>query len=239
MSGAVAIFVKTPGYSPIKTRLALELGEARAMQFHQLSAAAVASVAQRAQGLHGMSVYWAVAEAEALAMWTGFPSIAQEPGGLGERMARVHAQLVQRHGFGILIGADTPQLATHQLEQARQWLSASAARLALGRAQDGGFWLFGANMAPPLPIWNAVEYSAAGTADALRTGMDELGAWHELPVMSDADHAHDLPGVLRALDALPGATPEQQALAAWIHGLGPRLPAPDASHPTAATPPFT
>ncbi|MDQ3270100.1 MAG: DUF2064 domain-containing protein [Pseudomonadota bacterium] len=224
MNGAIAIFVKTPGYSPIKTRLALELGEERAMQFHQLSAAAVASVAQRAQGLHGMSVYWAVAEAEAVAQWTGFPAIAQAPGGLGERMARVHAQLVARHGFGILIGADTPQLATQQLEQARQWLSAPASRLALGRAHDGGFWLFGANLAPPLSTWNAVEYSAAGTAEALRSGMEELGSWHELPVMTDADHARDLPAVLRALDALPGATPEQQSLAAWIHGLTPRLP---------------
>ncbi len=223
MSGAVAIFVKTPGYSPIKTRLALELGEALAMRFHQLSAAAVASVAQRAQGLHGMSVYWAVAEAEALAKWTGFPSIAQEPGGLGERMAHVHAQLVQRHGFGILIGADTPQLATHHLEQARQWLAPPASRIVLGRAQDGGFWLFGANVMPALATWSAIEYSVGGTAQALRLGMDGLGAWHELPVMSDADHARDLPAVVQALDALPGATPEQQALAAWIHGLGPKL----------------
>jgi hypothetical protein len=235
MNGALAIFVKTPGYSPIKTRLALELGEECAMQFHRLSAAAVASVAQRAQGQLGISVYWAVAEAEALAQWAGFPAMAQEAGGLGERMARVHAQLVERHGSGILIGADTPQLATHQLEQARQWLSTPAARLALGRAHDGGFWLFGANLAPPLPSWNAVEYSAAGTAEALRSGMDGLGAWHELPVMTDADHASDLPAVLRALNALPGATPEQQALAAWIHGLGPRLPVQDASVPTAVT----
>jgi len=231
----VAIFVKTPGYSPIKTRLAQELGEERAVQFHRLAAAAVASVAQRAQGLHGISVYWAVAEADALAQWNGFPVIAQEPGGLGERMARVHAQLVARHGFGILIGADTPQLAAHQLEQARQWLSAPASRLALGRAHDGGFWLFGANLAPPLSNWNTVEYSAAGTAEALRSGMDELGAWQELPVMTDADHASDLPAVVRALDALPGATPEQLALAAWIHGLGPRLPVQDASVPTATT----
>lgn len=235
MNGAVAIFVKTPGHSPIKTRLALDLGDDCAMQFHRLAAAAVASVAQRAQGPHAMSVYWAVAEPEALSKWSGFPAIAQEPGGLGERMARVQAQLVAHHGFAILIGADTPQLATHNLEQARQWLAASPSRLALGRSQDGGFWLFGANLAPPLPIWRAVEYSVAGTAVALRSGMDDLGAWLELPVMTDADHAHDLHAVLRALDSLPDATTEQQALAAWIHGLGARLPVQDASLPAAAT----
>ncbi len=235
MNGAVAIFVKTPGYSPIKTRLARDVGDECAIQFHRLAAAAVASVAQRAQGPHGMSVYWAVAEPDALSQWTGFPAMAQEAGGLGERMARVHAQLVARHGFAILIGADTPQLAAPQLEHARQWLSAPPSRMALGRAQDGGFWLFGANLAPPLSIWSAIEYSATGTADALRAGMDDLGAWLELPVMTDADHAQDLPAVLQALQALPDATPEQQALAAWIHGLGPRLQVQDASVSTAVT----
>lgn len=231
MNGAIAIFVKTPGFSPIKTRLALELGEDRALHFHRLAAAAVASVAQRAQELHGMRVYWAVAEpdADALAQWNDFPTLAQPPGGLGERMARVHGQLVARHGFGILIGADTPQLATHQLEQAQQWLSVRDSRLVLGRAQDGGFWLFGANMAPPLSSWDAVEYSVAGTAAALHSQMRELGTWRELPLLTDADHACDLPAVVQALDALPGATPEQQALAAWIHGLASTLPMHGAS----------
>lgn len=225
MNGAVAIFVKTPGFSAIKTRLALELGEALALQFHRLSAAAVASVAHRAQALHRMSVYWAVAESEpkALAQWNDFPSIAQQPGGLGERMARVHAQLVARHGFGVLIGADTPQLALRHLEQARQWLAAPPSRLTLGRAEDGGFWLFGANLAPPLDAWSAVEYSAPGTAAGLHARMRDLGTWQELPVLTDADHAGDLHVVVQALDALPDATPEQQALAAWIHGLAPRL----------------
>lgn len=225
MNGAIAIFVKTPGFSPIKTRLALELGDECARRFHLLSAAAVASVAQRAQGMHGMSVYWAVAEPEleALAQWNEFPVLAQPPGGLGERMARVHAQLVERHGFGILIGADTPQLATHHLEQARQWLSAPAPRIALGRALDGGFWLFGANVAPPLAAWDAVQYSMADTAAALYSRMQDLGTWQELPALADADHVRDLPAVVQALDALPGATPEQQELAAWIHALAPRL----------------
>lgn len=225
MNGAIAIFVKTPGHSPIKTRLAAELGEAQAADFHRRSAAAVASVAHQAQAQHGLTVYWAVAESEgeALAQWNGFPALPQPGGGLGERMARVHAQLVARDGFGILIGADTPQLAIDHLEEARRWLSSPGPRLALGRAHDGGFWLFGANLSPPLEVWRAIEYSVPGTAEALRADMCGLGAWRELPLLTDADHASDLPAVVQALDALPRPTPEQRALAAWIHALQPRL----------------
>ena len=38
MSGAIAVFVKTPGLSPVKTRLAAKLGKATAEAFHLASA---------------------------------------------------------------------------------------------------------------------------------------------------------------------------------------------------------
>ncbi|HCO24225.1 MAG TPA: hypothetical protein DIT97_14715, partial [Gimesia maris] len=44
--GAIAVFVKTPGYSPLKTRLAQSVGTVQAEQFHILSAKAVAAVVQ-------------------------------------------------------------------------------------------------------------------------------------------------------------------------------------------------
>ena len=216
MSGAAAIFVKTVGHSAVKSRLAAERGAAFAQEFHRLAAASVASVALRAQALHGLSPYWAVAEPEALSQWHGMPAIAQVPGGLGERMAQVQAQLVARHGVGLLIGADAPQVSVALLEQARAWLAEAPARLALGPARDGGFWLFGANLAPAHALWNAVRYSAPDTARELRARMQRLGRWRTLPTLADADHARDLPEVLRALRALPDPTDEQRALADWL-----------------------
>jgi hypothetical protein len=220
MSGAVAIFVKTIGHSVVKSRLAAECGAGFAQEFHSLAAAAVASVALRAQAMHGLSPYWAVAEPEALSQWHGMPVIAQVPGGLGERMAQVQAQLVAHHGLGLLVGADSPQLSVALLEQARRWLDAAPARLALGPAHDGGFWLFGANLAPAPELWNAVPYSVPDTARALRECMGGLGQWSTLPTLTDADHASDLPEVLRALQALPDATEEQRALAGWLRRNG-------------------
>ncbi len=41
MSAAIAIFVKTPGLSPVKTRLAATIGEEKAKEFYLLSLKAV------------------------------------------------------------------------------------------------------------------------------------------------------------------------------------------------------
>ncbi|MDQ3617294.1 MAG: DUF2064 domain-containing protein [Pseudomonadota bacterium] len=216
MNGALAIFVKTPGHSAVKSRLAADCGVRYAQDWYRHAAAAVAAVARDTQARFGTIAYWAVAESDALHAWPGLPVIAQGDGGLGERMARVHAQLVQRHGFGILIGADAPQLSAESLGQACEWLSSESPRLALGPAHDGGFWLFGANIAPPLEAWTAVAYSASDTARDLRAAMHDLGAWRTLTAMADADHARDLPAVLDALEMLSEPTTEQCALAHWM-----------------------
>ncbi len=214
--GALAIFVKTPGHSPVKTRLAAERGERYAIEWHRRAAAAVASVASVAQARYGMTAYWAVAESDALEAWSGLPAIAQGEGGLGARMARVHAQLVARHGFGLLLGADAPQLTAALLGDAVDWLSRPSPRLLLGPASDGGFWLFGGNIAPPLQAWEAVGYSAADTARQLRHSMRDTGDWRTLTTLTDADHASDLATVQRDLHALPDPTPEQRGLARWM-----------------------
>src|SRR3546814_381382 len=67
--GALAIFVKTPGHSGLKTRLAAERGERYAVEWYRRAAAAVSSVARRAHARHGVTAYWAVAEAGALDAW--------------------------------------------------------------------------------------------------------------------------------------------------------------------------
>lgn len=215
-SGALAIFVKTPGHSAVKTRLAAERGERYSVEWYYRAAAAVASVARQTQTVYGVTGYWAVAETDAFDAWPGLPTIAQGEGGLGARMARVHAQLVARHGFGLLLGADAPQLTAALLGEAVDWLSQPSPRLLLGPASDGGFWLFGGNTTPALQAWDAVAYSAADTASQLHQSMRDLGDWRTLATLTDADHASDLTFVQQALQALPDPTPEQRALAHWM-----------------------
>lgn len=218
MNAGIAIFVKTPGHSPLKTRLAAVAGTAFAEQWHARAAGAVAAVAREACRGTGAQAYWAVAETEALAdpRWAGLPVIEQGDGGLGTRMHHVHQALYERHRGGILIGADSPHIVPDLLRQALAWLDSPRPRLAIGRAHDGGFWLFGGNRPLPQAHWESVTYSAADTAVRFRAALDGLGEWLELPRLADVDTADDLSACLDALRALAAPLHAQAALLAWM-----------------------
>lgn len=210
---AAAIFVKTPGLSPLKTRLAREIGQASAERWYLQAAAAVAELAQAA-GLD--AVYWAVAEADALPhpAWTNLPCLPQGSGQLGARMARVHNTLIARHGAALLLGADAPQIDHHWLRAASQWLEKPEARLCLGPARDGGFWTFGANVAIDELRWCSVGYSRADTCIAFKRAMSGLGVWKILPALTDVDEAADLTKMSTELASLTDPLPRQRQMLA-------------------------
>lgn len=212
MNCAAAIFVKTPGLSPLKTRLAAGIGAAAATDWYRLAARATAAAVAQVSGL---PAYWAVAEPgpAPVAAWPGLPQLQQGAGELGARMGRVHAALVERHGAGFLLGADTPQLDPQVLARAAEWLEGPAPRLVIGPARDGGFWLLGANRALPAAAWTAAPCGRPDTAAGFRAAMAEYGDWLDLPCLTDVDAHADLVPMLAELDALHGPLPEQEAVA--------------------------
>jgi uncharacterized protein len=204
---ALAIFVKTPGLSPLKTRLAAGIGRERAEEFHRLAARAVAEVASQVQGIQP---YWAVAEVDGIPHWSEFPAIWQGGGSLGARLSNVYRTLLPRHSRVLMIGADSPQIQSELLATA-----ASQSGFTIGRARDGGFYLFGGSES--VEVWEKIPYSDARTAELL---MKEIGkSFHELPVLSDVDEAGDLVLLREELVALMAPTSAQRALLAWSSNL--------------------
>lgn len=212
---AVAIFVKTPGQSAIKTRLATTIGASLAEQWHQRAAHAVAEVALQA---NVGPVYWAVAEAqgEGHPLWADLPRLIQCAGGLGARMADIHNHLIDRHGQAILLGADTPQIETQDLVQAHHWLNSTEPKQVLGPASDGGFWLYGSNQATERDRWERVSYSQTTTRGAFEAAFDGVGSWLTLATHTDVDEHTDLAHAYRALLALANPSAKQRALCHWL-----------------------
>ncbi len=209
---AIAIFVKTPGLSPVKTRLADGIGEARAIELYRQCAAAVLAAARSASV---GPVYWALAEStpEATRHWPEQAAIiAQGNGNLGQRMARVMNALVDRHGSGLLLGADAPQLETEQLQRADRWLGHKTRRNVIGPARDGGFWTFGSNHTVPMQRWTRVAYSRPDTLEQFVQSIGSETEWLKLPTLTDLDTAADLAAVVRELEQLRHPLPTQQAL---------------------------
>lgn len=216
MSTAIAIFVKTPYLSPIKTRLAVGIGVSEALHFYRLAAASTGEVLSTCSPL--FTPYWAVAEESALTgkAWPEFPRLWQGTGTLGERLHRIHRELQSRHGVALMIGADTPQLTPALLQQAFAALQNPATAHVLGPAYDGGFWLFGSKHPVPVAIWTAVPYSRNDTAETLCHALNGTGKLDRLPTLTDVDTASDLPALHTALQQTDNPTTPQIELLYWL-----------------------
>jgi rSAM/selenodomain-associated transferase 1 len=212
----LAIFVKTPEHSPLKTRLAATIGSAAATLFHRQSAQAVVAVARAAQSeLPGLHAYWAVAEQTAMddPLWSNLPRIAQGDGSLGARMRRVCRMLRDAHERVLLLGADAPQITVADIHAAIDALDNHGH--VLGPSVDGGFWLFGTRCAVPTAAWTATPWSQPDTASRFLAALGDAPV-AQLRTLRDADTIHDLAPLLSALQTLRDPLPEQIALADWL-----------------------
>ncbi|WP_428353456.1 TIGR04282 family arsenosugar biosynthesis glycosyltransferase [Methyloprofundus sp.] len=219
MSGAIAVFVKTPGLSPVKTRLAAILGKETAEAFHLASSQSVSSVAQALSQQADIKSYYAVAEKTALnhSYWEDMPCIWQGEGGLGERMAHIYQTLLNEHDFVILVGADIPQMTAAELLNAVNWLPhAEQARLVFGPSIDGGFWVFGGNCPVPHSLWTDVVYSTADTGAQFFNKIERLGNVKTLAALRDVDEVSDLLPLRDALLNLAEPLPEQHELMRFL-----------------------
>lgn len=227
----LAILVKTPGHSPVKTRLAATIGAQAACDFHIRSAHAVAAVARAAcRRQPQLTAYWAVAEPAALdhPCWSSLPHIEQGVGDLGARMRHVADLLCARHGGAVLLGADTPQIEPGDLHAAVDALAGHPHVLA--PSADGGFWLLASRGRVPARAWTHTPWSRADTCAQFAMALGDVPV-ARMRVLRDVDGADDLPPLLVALDALREPLPEQAQLARWLRDL---LPSAGQKAPAAA-----
>lgn len=217
MGGALVIFVKTPGFSPVKTRLAQSIGKEMAEEFFYRSVAATRAYAKVLRdSTAGLTVYWAVAEQAGLSapLWSHFPVISQGEGGLGERLDHVYREILTRHDFACFIGSDSPHLLVRHTEAAiMATKNFRNSGFTLGETSDGGFYFFGGSLPIPTTLWTSVIYSAPTTARDLTAQLRVMGDMHTLPQDFDIDTLEDL----QRLAALPldDMLPEQVSLIQW------------------------
>ena len=220
---AAAVFVKTPGYSALKTRLAAAIGTAHAEEFHRRATVCVRELLKVArETLREDSVLlkpvWAVAEPAAVRdpLWSEFDTLNQGSGGLGDRLDFVYRTIQSDHERAILLGADSPQISPQRIVQAARFLNNPAPRFCIGPAVDGGFYLFGGNRPLEREIWTSITYSTAATGAALSERIAPLGELQFLPKCRDVDTVADLAKIATQLVA-EDALGSQRELAVWIN----------------------
>lgn len=219
-NGSLAIFVKTPGLSPIKTRLSASIGPTKTIQFYDLSICAIKALMQMLQAeIPPLHIYFAVAEKEGLnsPLWSGFPTIWQGDGTtLGERLTFVYDQLLEKHLYACFIGADSPHLSFIQIYKAVLTTeNVKETDFVLGETEDGGFYFFGGGVPIPKQHWLNIKYSTENTAKELKTELDAIAPIRLLQKNFDIDTLEDLKKYHREEFPLYNLLKEQLALIHW------------------------
>lgn len=222
MRCAVAIFAKTPGLSPAKTRLAADIGQARAEAFYRMSVDCVEAFVSEAGEAFPEMLYpvWVVAEEEGPQHWMQrpFPAIWTGEGGLGARLANVSEHLFENYDAVMMIGTDSPQLESRLLVSAASMLAGGVANHVAGPAADGGFYLFASRAPIPRETWEAVAYSASTTLKELENNIGKYGdTVSRLSVEQDVDTLADLATLREQLEARETLSVAQLRLLEWMN----------------------
>ncbi len=212
MKLAIAIFVKTPGVSPLKTRLAATIGQEKAEHFYRLSLKCIVSTLKEID----ITPNWAIAEAESLdnPLWSNFNRLHTGEGGLGERQSHIYHELLKTHDGVMLIGGDAPQLSNEIIQQAIEGLKKKD--YVIGPADDGGYYLLAGRKAIQSKIWTSTPWSHSTTREVFISQLDSKP--DELSILTDVDTETDLHQILNEMpaDQQAGLNEDHLILKDWI-----------------------
>ncbi len=195
---AIAVFVKTPGMSPAKTRLGKSIGQDKAEEFylHCLNILDQRLTDFKTRFSSTIEVYWSVAEEDGLdaPIWQNHLRIFQGSGSLGQKLFNTQEQLFLRHKKVAFIGADLPQIPLDPLLEFSR--SPYKNTIQYGPSEDGGFYLYMSDRSFSKNVWQNVEYSSNQTLKQLREQMIQedpsIVEQNLLPKFQDVDEISDL-----------------------------------------------
>ncbi len=186
-SCALAIFAKTPYLSPVKTRLADDIGEQKATAIYSAMVDCLKTFAHSLPSY--ISPFFTVAEKEALAsdFWRGERLMHSGEGGLGKRLHHSYQALKRTHEYVILIGSDSPHITPQHLKETYHALKTHD--YVIGASFDGGFYLFASRLELPKSFWLHPTYSKDNTLNQLIESIDSpiyfLEKEHDLDGIAD------------------------------------------------------
>lgn len=187
----ICIFAKPPIAGQVKTRLAAALGADAAAR---LARAFLEDTVESVRAL-----LWAQpALATTVQVEADIPVLLQGEGDLGARIERVLRAALERAPIAVAIGADAPALPARLLESARAALQ--AADVAIGPAEDGGFYLLALRRCPE-GLLADLPWSVPGT---LAATVKRLRSWGLRSVLLEPWFDVDRPEDLERLRTLIG-----------------------------------
>lgn len=222
MSTAIAIFAKTIGISPVKTRLAKGIGKEKAEEFYNHSVVAIEEtiIDLKSQSQEEIVPYWALAEEEGILnrRWKTFKSLWTGEGDLGQRLYHISKELLKKHEKLVIIGTDSPQIEAKIIVEAIGKLDKHPQDCIIGPAFDGGFYLFACNNLISKEIWTSVTYSKEDTLNQLLWQLKQNNIGYSfLKKLSDVDEIDDLKELDKSLNSIKeNINSSQKKIKLWL-----------------------
>ncbi len=239
-----AVFVKTPGLSLSKTRLGQAVGVELAQEGYErlldvffetwcsfenerrgqvrlvLAVAEDLEAARATQYWQQRCARWGVQQWEMISqvapdadLGVGVQAVRL---GLGDRIATVWSELELRGRHVFILGSDSPGLLVSDLESAVAQVGERSG--VMGRARDGGFYLFGARSGEfDARGWKGIAYSCSTTADELMNVCGQAGLQcHSLRTLSDLDEWSDLDVIEQEVTVRGTASVARAGFLVWL-----------------------
>ena len=186
------IFVKNPRLGKVKTRLAKDVGDEKALDIYiNLLCRHTRTVTDQIACTHQVGYTWEIEPAD---IWDGYDKFPQQGEGLGERMELAFQQAFS-DGFQkvCIIGSDCLELRAEHLNTAFQALDHHD--VVIGPAKDGGYYLLGMKRLHPSFFRNKQWSTETVLPDTLQDIQSLQLTVQQLETLSDVDTVKDLKGV--------------------------------------------
>lgn len=181
------IFVKNPIPGRVKTRLAKDIGDTKAVQVYQQLLELTREIIRP---LKVDVAIWYGDEINNDDLWNGLDKYRQPDGDLGQRMAMAVKRAFETSGRVCIIGSDCPQLSAGLIETAFEALADHD--FVIGPAMDGGYYLLAMRTYRP-EVFERIDWSTAKVLEQTVSSIERLGATYQLlPVLRDIDDIDDL-----------------------------------------------
>lgn len=189
------LFARVPERGRVKTRLATEVGDDRALEIYT---AMLRDVLANLDAIENLEVLWAptpIANGDTLRRAFGDRALTMQTGAsLGERLAMAFSErfFFQRTLKIIAVGVDDPTLPRTYINDAFELLD--SCEWVLGPAVDGGYYLIGCRAASfDVEIFDGIDW---GTERVLQQTLERIRGWEAsvalLPERRDIDGIEDL-----------------------------------------------
>ena len=182
------IFVRNPELGKVKTRLAREAGDQKALDIY----IALLDHTRKVCLQFNVNKYvFYQGEINNQDDWDCliFNKQLQTEGDLGKKMMSAFDYVLSREEKAVIIGSDCPQISTQIIEKAFESLSTSD--IVIGPSVDGGYYLLGMKNVHPF-LFENMEWSTSEVFSETKKRIEHLGLTSTvIDRLSDVDYLKD------------------------------------------------